>query len=86
MNRVINLLKAIGLAYWLKIRESEIANWKTQNPFARMEKGNISTVYETIRGLNARLAFDELPAARGMAKNILIKRVEEEDERDNGIS
>lgn len=45
----------MGLMYWLKISASEMVKLKTVKPFARMEYGRISTVYETMRGVNARL-------------------------------
>ena len=45
----------MGLTYWLKMRATEIVKLKTLKPFARREYGRISTVYETMRGLNATL-------------------------------
>jgi hypothetical protein len=49
---------AIGLTYWLKIREREIAKLNTLKPLARIAKGRISTVYETMSGVKAMLEDD----------------------------
>jgi hypothetical protein len=47
--------RAIGLTYWLKIMATEIVKLKRLKPFARIGYGRISTVYDTIRGVNAIL-------------------------------
>ena len=44
---------ATGLTYWLKISDNEMEKLKIVKPFARMAKGRISTVYETMSGLMA---------------------------------
>lgn len=49
------LLSAIGLTYWLKMRAIEIVKLKMLKPLARSEYGRISSVYETMSGVNARL-------------------------------
>ena len=48
-------LSAMGLTYWLKMSATEIVKLNTLKPFARSEYGRISSVYETMRGVNARL-------------------------------
>lgn len=48
-------LSAMGFTYWLKMRAMEIVKLNTLKPFARSEYGRISSVYETMSGVNARL-------------------------------
>ena len=44
--------------YWLKINDKETEKLKIVKPFALIENGRISTVYETISGVNAILKHD----------------------------
>ena len=39
-----DVLSAMGLTYWLKMREQETMKLKTVRPLARRWKGRISTV------------------------------------------
>ena len=48
-------LSAIGLTYWLKMSATEMVKLNTLKPFARSEYGRISSVYDTMSGVNARL-------------------------------
>ena len=43
------------MTYWLKMSDREIEKLKIVKPLARMAKGRISTVYETMRGVKAIL-------------------------------
>ena len=52
--------RAIGLTYWLKISDREMAKLNTLKPLARSWYGKISTVYETMSGVNAILKIDPL--------------------------
>lgn len=49
------LSSAIGLTYWLKMSATEMVKLNMLKPLARTENGKISTVYDTMRGVNARL-------------------------------
>ena len=51
---------AMGLTYWLKISATEIVKLKMLKPLARSWYGKISTVYETMSGVNAILKIDPL--------------------------
>ena len=55
---------AIGWTYWLKMSASEIVKLNTLKPLARSEYGKISSVYDTMSGVNARLAGHDQHAAR----------------------
>ena len=55
---------AIGLTYWLKMSASEIVKLNTLKPLARSEYGKISSVYDTMSGVNARLSGHGQYAAR----------------------
>ena len=60
---------AIGLTYWLKMSASEIVKLNTLKPLARSEYGKISSVYDTMSGVNARLAGHGQYAARKRWRN-----------------
>jgi hypothetical protein len=77
---------AMGLTYWLKISASEIVKLKMVNPFARMLYGRISSVYVTMRGVKARLPYRQRREnCKSEALCSLVRRVVEEDERDDGV-
>ena len=46
------------MIYWLKINDKETEKLKIVKPFALIANGRISTVYETISGVNAILQYD----------------------------
>jgi ribosomal protein L2 len=70
----------------LKISESEIAKLKIVKPLARRWKGRISTVYEMIRGVKARLVnHDFLPGKGRKNKDILVSSVKQEYEGNHSM-
>ena len=76
-------------AYWLKMSESVRAKLNTVKPLARSANGRISTVYDTMSGVNAicsesERAFD-MPCYRhvrhlGM-KSALISQIKHHEKR-----
>lgn len=75
----------MGFTYWLKISATEIVRLNTLKPFARREYGRISSVYDTMRGVNAKLleAFVSDITVHQANQHSLVERVEQEDERDD---
>lgn len=65
----------------------EIVRLNTLKPFARREYGRISSVYDTMRGVNARLTRDFVSGIATHHANchLLVERVEKEDERDDSM-
>lgn len=80
-------LRAMGFTYWLKISATEIVRLNTLKPLARREYGRISSVYDTMRGVNAKLleAFVSDITAPQTGWHSLVECVEEEDERDDSV-
>lgn len=63
-----------------------MAKLKMLKPLARREKGKISTVYETMSGVKARLGSTLDQVMDKDDRHVLVSGVEQEDERDDGVS
>lgn len=77
---------AIGLTYWLKMSAKDTTKLKTLKPFARIENGKISTVYDTMSGVNAMLMAYERAFVGHKTTDVLVGRIEQEDEGDDSMS
>ena len=59
---------------------------KTLKPFARIEKGRISTVYDTISGVKAMLMTYQWASVARIIEDVLVGRIEKKDEGDDSVS
>ena len=64
---------------WLKMSATEMVKLNTLKPFARSEYGRISSVYDTMSGVNARLSHRRISTPSQREKD------EKEEKERSGV-